>query len=104
MMRLSRCANAVASAGTRAIAPPRTRICVTAMTARRLAIRSRIVSADPRSMVSDEHRAADGHGAAALLAAGYISGYVIGRTMSASGVASARNRAMTCSPSATSPA
>lgn len=74
MMRLSRCANAVASAGTRAIAPPRTRICVTAMTALELATRSRIVSAAPRSMESTNIVRATAFGRNSSSSGGYISG------------------------------
>ena len=50
MMRLLRWAYAVASAGTRATAPPRTRSCVTAIAALEASIRSRIVSAVAVSM------------------------------------------------------
>ena len=48
MIRLPRWANAVASAGTRAIAPPRTRNWVTAIAAVEPSIRSMIVSAARR--------------------------------------------------------
>src|SRR5919201_703178 len=49
MIRLERWANAVASAGTRAIAPPSVRSCVTRNTASEAWSRSTIVSAVPRS-------------------------------------------------------
>ncbi|MEA2317268.1 MAG: hypothetical protein QOD44_1457 [Solirubrobacteraceae bacterium] len=52
MMRRSRCANAVASAGTRAIAPPRTRSCTIDVDAGELSRRSTIVSAAGCSMLS----------------------------------------------------
>ena len=52
MMRFLLCANAVASAGTRATAPPRTRSCATPIIAVDVARCSRIVSASARPAVS----------------------------------------------------
>ena len=67
MMRRSRCANAVASAGTRAIAPPRTRSCATAIGAVEPSMRSTIVSAVAWSTLSANSVRDDRDGAVALV-------------------------------------
>ena len=71
MMRRSRWANAVASAGTRAIAPPRTRSCVTAIGAVERSSRSRIDLRGPRARRCSVNNVRDDRdGAVALVGRG----------------------------------
>ena len=73
MIRLSRWAKAVASAGTRPTAPPSTRICVTAIIALEARIRSTIVSAAPRPTLSTNIVRATATGRYSSSSGGYIS-------------------------------
>ena len=104
MILLERCAKAVAESGTRAIAPPSSRSWTTRIEASEAASRSsdqgRLLEAD----VLHEDRPTDGDRVIVGVLGRIHRRVGLAWTMSASGVASARNGAIARSPASASPA